>query len=126
LKREQEGMMKADIELVARNNLMEKEKDDIVKNLIVNDFLLPAYSSWKDYDSKTKKYEYIKCNWDFKIEKSVDNNGFYRTTKNIVLNNNLLTEKQMNELQNISLKKGGIVTLNDYNYNNDNPRTLEE
>jgi hypothetical protein len=96
-----------------------------------------------------QKYKYIKSNWDFKIEKSVYNNGFYKTTKNIVLNNNLLTEKQMNELQNIFLKKGGIVTLNDYekeindilgislkkggililndyNYNNDNPPTLEE
>jgi hypothetical protein len=63
---------------------------------------------------------------DFKIERSVAENGFYTTTKNIVLNNNLLTEKQMNALQNIPLKKGGVVSLNDYNYNNDIPRFLEQ
>jgi hypothetical protein len=49
-----------------------------------------------------------------KIEKSVDDNGFHTTTKNIILNNNLLNEKQMNDLQNISLNKGGTVALDDY------------
>jgi co-chaperonin GroES (HSP10) len=44
----------------------------------------------------------------------VDDNGFYTTRKNIVLNNDLLTKKQMNDLQNIPLKKGGIITLNDF------------
>jgi hypothetical protein len=58
---------------------------------------------------------------DFRIEKCVDDNGFYTITKNIVLNNDLLTENQMNDLQNIPLKKGGIITLNDYN-----SRNLEE
>jgi hypothetical protein len=56
----------------------------------------------------------------------VDDNGFYTTTKNLVLNNNILTEKQKNDLQNIPLKKGDIVTSNDYNddyitYENPNP-----
>jgi hypothetical protein len=55
------------------------------------------------------------------LRKSVDDNGFYTTTKNIVLNDDLLTEKQMNDLQNMPLKKGGIITLNDYNYYNDDP-----
>jgi hypothetical protein len=55
----------------------------------------------------------------------VDDNGFYTTTKIIVLNNYFLSEKQMNDLQNIPLKKGGIITLNDYNYYDDS-RTLEE
>jgi hypothetical protein len=63
----------------------------------------------------------------------VDDNGFYFTTKNIVLNNNnLLTEKEMNDIQNIPLKKGGIITLNDFekvvtsNNNNDDYITYED
>jgi hypothetical protein len=38
LKRELEGIMKADTNLVARNNLLEKEEDNIVKDLILKDF----------------------------------------------------------------------------------------
>jgi hypothetical protein len=122
LRIDQEGMEREGIRLVALNNLIEKEKDYIVGNLKLRDHPIPP---WK-ITNKKEKYKYIKPNLDFRIEKSVDDNGFYTTTKNIVLNNDLLTEKQMNDLQNIPLNKGGIITLNDYNYYNDDPRTLEE
>jgi hypothetical protein len=94
LKRDREGMKKEDIVLVTLNSLIEKEKDYIVSNFTLKDYPLPP---WK-ITNKKEKYEYIKPNWDFRIEKSVNDNGFYTTMKNIVLNNNLLYEKQMNNL----------------------------
>jgi integrase len=118
---DKEGMEKEYTLLVTLNNLIEKEKHNIDINYTQKHYQLPP---WK-ITNKIEKYEYIKPNLDFKIEKNADNKKIYKITKNIVLNN-ILTEKQMNDLQNIPLNKKGIISLNDYNYYNDDFRTLEE
>jgi hypothetical protein len=94
---EKEAIAKKDTEIIRLENLKKKEQDDFVDKIIKERYPLPP---WKIIDKR--------------INKSVDDNRFYTTTKNIVLGNNLLTEKEMNDIQNIPLKKGGIITLNDF------------
>jgi hypothetical protein len=67
---DRDGMERENTRLVQLNNLIEKEKNNIVGNLLLRNHLIPP---WRFTDKK-EKYEYIKPNLDFRIEKSVDGN----------------------------------------------------